>query len=148
MQIGGVFLIVMGLNLIGVIRIPLLYRTYSLETARRRECPREGPAAEACAVAGGSRGAPGGLTYGKSLGVGAAFAIGWTPCIGPVLSAILGLAIATESVARGAYLLLVYSLGLGLPFIITGLAVVPITGFLRRHPRHDARSSRSSAARW
>ncbi len=130
MQIGGVFLIVMGLNLIGVIRIPLLYRSYTLEPATAGVPAGAGGGSVAL---GASRGAPGALTYGKSFGVGAAFAVGWTPCIGPVLSAILGLAIATESVARGAYLLLVYSLGLGLPFVITGLAVVPITGFLKRH---------------
>src|SRR5581483_9743243 len=61
------------------------------------------------------------------------FALGWTPCIGPVLGAILGLALTSADVAKGAWLLLVYSLGLGVPFIITGLAVEPITAFLRRH---------------
>ena len=136
MQIGGVFLVIMGLNLIGVIRIPLLYRSYTLEPATASVPAGAGASVSgggSVAVAGGDRSGPGGLTYGKSFGVGAAFAVGWTPCIGPVLSAILGLAVATESVARGAYLLLVYSLGLGLPFIITGLAVVPITDFLKRH---------------
>ncbi len=141
-EIGGVFLIIMGLNLIGVIRVPLLYRTYTLETATAR-------APAAAAVAGGGtaalamsgvpaarRGAlPGwvaGVDYAKSFGVGSAFAIGWTPCIGPVLGAILTWSAQSASVARGTYLLLVYSLGLGVPFIITGLAVVPITSSLRR----------------
>src|SRR5207248_9552930 len=72
------------------------------------------------------------MEYGKSFGVGSAFAVGWTPCIGPVLGAILTLSATTGSVAKGGYLLLVYSLGLGVPFIITGLAVVPITAFFRR----------------
>lgn len=120
-KIGGVFLIVMGLNLIGIIKIPFLYRSYTLETAT----------ASVSSGVGGSGSRWGNLGYLKSVGVGAAFAIGWTPCIGPVLGAILTLSATTASVAKGTYLLLVYSLGLGVPFIITGLAVVPVTRFLK-----------------
>jgi cytochrome c-type biogenesis protein len=138
-KIGGVFLIVMGLNLIGVIRIPWLYRTYTLETATAGGGGRvSGQAEQATGVPGGGNiaiggrgGAWHGLTYAKSAGVGSAFAVGWTPCIGPVLGAILTLSASSSSVAKGAYLLLVYSLGLGVPFILTGLAVVPVTRFLR-----------------
>ena len=139
-KIGGVFLIVMGLNLIGVIRIPWLYRTYTLETATaggtRAESPRQGQlvaggAGGGSVAIGGRGGSWHGLTYAKSAGVGSAFAVGWTPCIGPVLGAILTLSASSSSVAKGAYLLLVYSLGLGVPFLITGLAVVPVTRFLR-----------------
>jgi cytochrome c-type biogenesis protein len=130
-KVGGVFLIVMGLNLLGVIKIPLLYRTYALETATA------GGGTIAVAGGGGGRGALGpgvarNFRYAKSFGVGSAFAVGWTPCIGPVLGAILTLSATSSSVAKGGYLLLVYSLGLGVPFIITGLAVVPVTAFLRR----------------
>jgi cytochrome c-type biogenesis protein len=138
-KIGGVLLIIMGLNLAGVIRIPLLYRTYNLESVT-------GPApalATATAVAGGGSGGgapsmPGGgfasgLRYASSFGVGAVFAVGWTPCIGPVLGAITGLVAESDSVGRGIYLMLVYSLGLGVPFVITGLAVVPVMTFLRRY---------------
>lgn len=128
-KIGGIFLIVMGLNLIGIIKIPFLYRTYTLETATA-SVPAGVGAGGAVAMGGGSPW--GGLGYAKSLGVGAAFAVGWTPCIGPVLGAILTLSATSASVAKGTYLLLVYSLGLGVPFIITGLAVVPVTAFLRR----------------
>jgi cytochrome c-type biogenesis protein len=128
-KVGGVFLIVMGLNLIGVIKIPLLYRTYTLETATAT-VPAGVGAGGTVAIGGGSPW--GGLGYAKSLGVGAAFAVGWTPCIGPVLGAILTLSASSASVAKGTYLLLVYSLGLGVPFIVTGLAVVPVTAFLRR----------------
>ncbi|HYM16804.1 MAG TPA: cytochrome c biogenesis protein CcdA [Dehalococcoidia bacterium] len=131
-KIGGVFLIVMGLNLIGVIRIPMLYRTYTLETATAGG----GTMAVGAGAGGGSIAMGGGLLhrlgYAKSFGVGSAFAVGWTPCIGPVLGAILTLSATSSSVAKGGYLLLVYSLGLGVPFIITGLAVVPVTAFLRR----------------
>ncbi|TAK57537.1 MAG: hypothetical protein EPO22_12070 [Dehalococcoidia bacterium] len=144
-RIGGVFLVVMGLNLIGVIRIPWLYRTYTLETATagggaltpRPPLP-QGERGSLAAATGGGKVAIGGrggswhgLTYAKSAGVGSAFAVGWTPCIGPVLGAILTLSASSSSVAKGAYLLLVYSLGLGVPFMITGLAVVPVTRFLR-----------------
>ena len=127
-KIGGVFLIVMGLNLIGIIKIPFLYRTYTLETATA-SVPSSADGSGAVTIDGGSRWSK--LGYLKSVGVGAAFAVGWTPCIGPVLGAILTLSATTASVAKGTYLLLVYSLGLGVPFIITGLAVVPVTRFLK-----------------
>jgi cytochrome c-type biogenesis protein len=137
-KIAGVFLIIMGLNLIGIIRIPFLYRTYTLESATGGPPgPVTGGEVGAVSVGGGAGGGGSGAWmpaagYVKSFGVGSAFAVGWTPCIGPVLGAILTLSAASTSVAQGAYLLLVYSLGLGLPFIITSLAVVPATDFLRR----------------
>jgi cytochrome c-type biogenesis protein len=131
-KIGGVFLVVMGLNLVGVIRIPWLYRTYTFETATAGGGQLAGAAAGGGDVAiGGGGSSWHGLTYAKSAGVGSAFAVGWTPCIGPVLGAILTLSASSSSVAKGTYLLLVYSLGLGVPFLITGLAVVPVTRFLR-----------------
>jgi cytochrome c-type biogenesis protein len=131
-QIGGVFLIILGLNLIGVIRIPFLYRTYTLETATQR-APAGATAGGGTMALGGGGGsfAVPGLVYAKSFGVGAAFAIGWTPCIGPVLGAITTLAATSGDAARGTYLLVFYSLGLGVPFVITAFAVVPITRFLK-----------------
>ncbi len=143
-KIGGVFLIIMGLNLIGVIKIPFLYRTYSFETATSSVPVAVGAGARGGSTTSGSanrgnvalgddaRGRAFGLNYAKSFGVGAAFAVGWTPCIGPVLGSILTLSASSASVAKGTYLLLVYSLGLGVPFILTGMAVVPATAFLRR----------------
>ncbi len=135
-KIAGVFLIIMGLNLVGVIRVPLLYRTYSLETtsgpAPVAAAAAAGGGSATIAIGGGRPGVPG-LGHVKSVGVGVAFAVGWTPCIGPVLGAILTLSASTGDVARGGYLLLVYSLGLGVPFIVTGLAVVPVMRFLRRY---------------
>ena len=128
-KIGGVFLIVMGLNLVGIIRIPFLYRTYTLESATQRVPVTATASGGTMAMGGGD--SLNGLVYVKSVGVGAAFAVGWTPCIGPVLGAILTLSATSADVARGMWLLLVYSLGLGVPFIITGLAVVPITRFLK-----------------
>lgn len=133
-QVAGVVLIVLGLNLAGVIKLPWLYRTYSFELSAS-PLPA-GAAAGGGSVAmgggGGGRALLGGLTYGKSFAVGSAFAIGWTPCLGPVIGAILTLSATSADVAQGFYLLLMYSLGLGLPFMITAFAVVPMTRFLRR----------------
>jgi cytochrome c-type biogenesis protein len=138
-RIGGVFLIVLGLNLLGVVRIPMLYRTWSLETATARVPVAAGVGggggSATMALGGRGGGAPAwvsGLGYAKSFGVGSAFAIGWTPCIGPVLGAILTLSATSASVAKGSWLLLAYSLGLGVPFVATGFAVAPITRFIKR----------------
>ncbi|MBI5283987.1 MAG: cytochrome c biogenesis protein CcdA [Chloroflexi bacterium] len=128
-RIAGLFLIVMGLNLVGVIRIPWLYRTYTLQSPG---LPQAAVMVPAGAVPAGERGWLSGAAYMKSFGVGSAFSVGWTPCIGPVLGAILTLAASGSTVAHGAYLLFVYSLGLGLPFLITAFAFVPVTAFLRR----------------
>jgi cytochrome c-type biogenesis protein len=124
-RVAGLFLIVMGLNLVGAIRLPWLYRTYALSGGLT-----SGPA-DIAVPAGGARRLER-FAYAKSFGVGSAFSIGWTPCVGPVLGAILTLAASGSTVAHGAYLLFVYSLGLGLPFLITAYAFVPVTAFLRR----------------
>ena len=74
--------------------------------------------------------------YLRSIGIGAAFALGWTPCIGPILGAILTLAWSSQTVAEGALLLTVYSLGLGIPFIIIGLvwgAIMPLWKSINRY---------------
>ena len=139
-KVAGVFLIILGLNLMGVIRIPWLYRTYQLGGASSGGGP--GTLALAGATAGG-----GGVTtatyavrsttlsYARSFGFGSSFAIAWTPCIGPVLGAILALAGASSTVHEGAYLLLAYSAGLALPFLIAGFAVGSITIGLHRYGR-------------
>jgi cytochrome c-type biogenesis protein len=68
--------------------------------------------------------------------MGLAFAFGWTPCIGPILAAILAIAASKATIAKGASLLAVYSLGLGLPFIIAALAIEPFAAFLARFRVH------------
>ncbi len=73
--------------------------------------------------------------YLRSMGLGAAFALGWTPCVGPVLAGILFLASSAQTAWQGAYLLLAYSLGLGVPFIGIGLAMgsaAPVISWLSR----------------
>jgi cytochrome c-type biogenesis protein len=74
--------------------------------------------------------------YLRSIGIGAAFALGWTPCIGPILGAILTLAWTSQTVGEGALLLTIYSLGLGIPFIILGLvwgAIMPLWKSINRY---------------
>ena len=68
--------------------------------------------------------------------MGLAFAFGWTPCIGPILAAILAVAASEQTVARGAGLLAVYSLGLGIPFMLAAVAIEPFAAFLTRFRRH------------
>ncbi len=68
--------------------------------------------------------------------MGLAFAFGWTPCIGPILAAILAVAGSSATVGTGAALLLAYSIGLGLPFVAAALAMGTFTAFLRGFKRH------------
>jgi cytochrome c-type biogenesis protein len=112
-QIGGVVLIVMGLHVAGVFRIPLLYREKRIHLA--------------------PRGAP---SLPMSFAVGVLFAAGWTPCIGPILSGIIGLATFTDTMAQGAVLLASYSLGLGVPFLVTAFALGSAALFLKRLNRY------------
>jgi cytochrome c-type biogenesis protein len=82
--------------------------------------------------------APSKLGPGAAPVMGVAFAFGWTPCIGPVLSGVLTLAATGDTVWKGAFLLLVYSLGLGVPFVISGLGLARLEstfGWVKRHYR-------------
>lgn len=75
--------------------------------------------------------------YIQALLLGAIFALGWTPCLGPVLGSILVLALSRETVWQSIYLLACYSLGLGLPFILTGALLEELAPFLRRLERYS-----------
>jgi cytochrome c-type biogenesis protein len=77
---------------------------------------------------------------------GAAFGLGWTPCIGPVLGSVLTVASTQNETARGAALLIAYSLGLGVPFLVTGLALGRLTGVLGWFKRHSRGITLASAA--
>ena len=112
-QIAGVLIIAFGIFLIAAFKLPWLNYEKRLTTKT------------------GSN--PG---YFRSIGIGAAFALGWTPCIGPILGAILTLAMSSQTVGEGALLLAVYSLGMGIPFIILGLiwgAIMPLWKSINRH---------------
>lgn len=104
-RIAGVIIMIMGLHFLGVFRIPLLNRD-----ARYH-------------------GDTGTGTYLGAYFMGIAFAFGWTPCIGPVLGAILFVAAGQETVGEGMGLLAIYSLGLGLPFLLAAAAVRPFLKF-------------------
>ena len=134
-QLGGVLLIVLGLNLAGVLRIPALDRTWRpLEAgAAGSVASATGTMALAPAGSGAGTGARfadrlGGRIVGtkggwvSSFGLGAIFAIGWTPCVGVILGGILTLAATSGSSAQGAMLLVAYTAGLGLPFLLIAAA--------------------------
>jgi cytochrome c-type biogenesis protein len=109
--VAGIAIIVMGLHFLGITPIRFLYRQARLDLQK-----------------------PVGLWGAYAMGL--AFALGWTPCIGPILAAILAIAASKATVAKGAGLLAVYSIGLGVPFIIAALAVEPFAAFLARFRAH------------
>ena len=111
-KIAGVAIIIVGLHFLGIFKIPFLYRELRSHAVS----------------------APAGM-LGAYL-VGLAFAFGWTPCIGPVLAAILAIAASKDSVAQGTSLLFIYSMGLGIPFVAAALAFGPFMGFLTRFRKH------------
>ncbi|MDB5506518.1 MAG: Cytochrome c-type biosis protein CcdA [Devosia sp.] len=112
MPVAGLFIIAMGLHFLGVFRIGFL----------DRQMRHNGPAR--------ASGPLGGFL------LGLAFAIGWTPCIGPVLAAVLSVAASRETAYEGAALLGVYSLGLGVPFLLAGVALGPFLTFFDSFRRH------------
>jgi len=111
--LAGLAIIAMGLHFLGLTRISWLMREKRAEIHK-----------------------PVGLWGAYAMGL--AFAFGWTPCIGPILAAILAVAASEATLARGAGLLAVYSLGLGIPFILAALAVEPFAAFLARFRAHLA----------
>lgn len=102
----GVVIVLFGLHFLGVLRIPLLYREARFQAETR-------PA-----------------SYAGAYVMGLAFAFGWTPCIGPVLGTVLAVAANEGSIGRGVTLLFVYSLGLGIPFILAAFAIRPFLAFM------------------
>jgi cytochrome c-type biogenesis protein len=119
--IAGIAIIVMGLHFLGITPIALLHRQKRLEVAK-----------------------PVGLWGAYVMGL--AFAFGWTPCIGPILAAILAVAASEQTVAKGAGLLAVYSLGLGIPFMIAAFAIEPFAAFLARFKNYLHRVEQAMGA--
>ncbi len=112
--LAGAVIIVMGLHFLGVLRIPLLYREARFHPSAR----------------------PSGLLGAYVIGL--AFAFGWTPCVGPVLAAILFMAGSEDSVAQGAGLLAAYGLGIGIPFLLAAIFAGQFLRFAARFRRHVA----------
>lgn len=110
-KIAGVIIILFGVFLLGLIKFPALYREKRFQGET-------------------------GKGLGGSFLLGLAFAFGWTPCIGPILAGILGLAAVQETKGYGVYLLSIYSLGLGVPFLLTALGINKFLGFYKGFRRH------------
>lgn len=109
--LAGLFVIAMGLHLMGWIRVPALNAERRVQPARPPQSPL------------------------GAFFVGMAFAFGWTPCVGPILGSILLYASTAGTVREGVLLLFVYSLGLGVPFVATGIVLtraVAVSGWVRR----------------
>ena len=111
-KIAGIVIIFFGLHLTGLLKIPLLYRDARFHSAGK-------PA-----------------TAGGALLIGLAFAFGWTPCIGPILAVILGLAASQDTVWKGIFLLALYSAGLAVPFLLTSLGINRFLKFYQRFRTH------------
>ncbi len=111
-MIAGAVILVMGLHFLGVFRIGLLYREARVQVSRR----------------------PAGLAGAYLMGL--AFAFGWTPCVGPVLAAILFVAGAEGSAGQGGLLLAVYSLGIGIPFVLAAAFASGFIAWAGRFRRH------------
>lgn len=100
-RLGGIIIILFGLHMIGIINIPFLHYQKKFQTSQNASFH---------------------LFFTPFI-IGFAFAFGWTPCIGPILAAILVYAGTQETVFKGMTLLMIYSAGLGIPFLLTALAV-------------------------
>jgi len=110
--IAGLVIIVFGLHLLGILKIKALYADKRMHRIK------------------------GGSSAWGAFAVGFAFAFGWTPCIGPILGAILTLAAAEETVLKGTALLAIYSAGLAVPFVLTSLGIDRFLSFYGRFRRH------------
>jgi cytochrome c-type biogenesis protein len=111
-KIAGIIMIVFGLHVLGIFRINALYQDKRMHNLQTK---------------GGMIGA---------LVLGLVFALGWSPCLGPILSGILGLASEQETVTRGMFLLFIYSAGLGIPFLMTSLGLNRFLAFYNRFKKH------------
>lgn len=109
---GGVIIMILGLHFLGIMRIPLLYREARIDAKTK-----------------------GGSPIGAYL-LGLAFAFGWTPCIGPILGAILGIVVNEADVTKGLVLMMAYSAGLGLPFILAAVFIQKAIKTMNKFKRH------------
>ena len=107
-RIGGILIVLFGLYLIGILRVPFLMRQLRIPLSSK----------------------PAGVL--GSVAVGVVFGAGWTPCVGPVLGSILTLAGTTQTVGEGVLLLAAYAAGLGVPFLVSALAVDRFLAFFSR----------------
>jgi cytochrome c-type biogenesis protein len=109
----GIVIILFGLHFLGLLRVSAFYREARYHHAEIK-----------------------GASYLGSYLIGLAFAFGWTPCVGPILATVLAVAANEGSLHAGVRLLTVYSLGLGIPFILAAVAIRPFMSFMQRFRRH------------
>ena len=114
--VAAAIIIAMGLHFLGVIRIGILYRQFRADAGNTSNA-----------------------SYFGAFVIGLAFAFGWTPCVGPVLAAILFTAAGQETAGQGAWLLFVYGVGMTLPFVLAALFIGPFMRFMARFRRHLGR---------
>jgi cytochrome c-type biogenesis protein len=131
-ELGGAVLVFMGLHVAGVISIDTLYREARMPLGQ-----------SGSGEGSGARRSP---SYGRSAMLGVVFSAGWTPCIGPILGGIIGLASVSASVAEGTFLLLVYAIGLGIPFVLVALGATAVSDRLGWFRRHDTAVSVATGA--
>ena len=111
-RIGGLLVIVFGLHMLHIVQIPFLNRATQVNLIQETQ----GPFA--------------------AMVLGASFSLGWTPCIGPMLAAILTMASQQQSAQAGMQLLATYSLGLGIPFVLSGLLIITFLGWYKNFRSH------------
>lgn len=112
--VAGLAVVAFGVLMLGIIKVPWLYGEARVDMEKSRA-----------------------FGQGASVVMGMAFAAGWTPCVGPILGTILAMAGSSGNVAQGAVLLLVYSLGLGIPFVLVAVLFGRLSGLLRALQRHS-----------
>jgi len=111
-KIGGVIIILFGLNMTGLLKIPFLSYDLRLKSKSSKN-----------------------VSLASSFLLGVVFSAGWSPCIGPTLGLILTMAMNSTSISNGVLLLALYSLGMGIPFLITSLGIGWVTKILQRHKK-------------
>ena len=113
-RISGILIVFFGLYLMGFLKLPILSKDYRKSKTRGK------------------------MTFFTSIGMGMAFAFGWTPCFGPILGAILASTAAmSRNVADGAFLLWIYSMGMAIPFIITALFINTVEKYTQKLSEHS-----------
>lgn len=111
--VAAAIIIAMGLHFLGVIRIGFLYRQFRADAGETNK-----------------------MSYFGAYVIGLAFAFGWTPCVGPVLAAILFMAGGADTAGQGALLLMVYGLGMTLPFVLAALFIGPFMRWMKKFRKH------------
>jgi cytochrome c-type biogenesis protein len=124
-QVGGAVIVFMGLHVAGVINVAALYREVRLPIGPKGDGGFGFGAASAAAP-----------SYGRSALLGVVFAAGWTPCVGPILGGILGLATVSASVTEGTVLLVAYAAGLAVPFVLVAVGASAVSDRLAWFRRH------------